>query len=308
MTDASFIYPGLNGLLRRTDRNRYLALPEVQNRMGQAEKIVSRHRDHKVLLHEFLLLPTAEIYSVDNISTAAVVICAIQCGIADRLRSLGCKPKWVMGCSLGDLARAVFADAYSFEDAVSNHMRFTTGISGIEKIGRNIGVAAPPKSPFSDEDYGWFNKIGVDVSRLTSRFLNIGGRHAELALVESRAVERQWHVMPILEYPAHSRYILPFVERVAQSFGSVEVRLPSTPIFSSLSAKPLTDPVDIRNEFLLSITQPIHWERAVLKLAQEHGIREFINIGPCRSLSKMMKEIDASIVVIEAEDVIGKCQ
>ena len=92
MTHASFIYPGLNGLLRRTDRNRYLALPEVQNRMGQAEEIVSRHRDHKVSLHEFLLLPTAEIYSVENISTAAVVICAIQCGVGDRLRALGCQP------------------------------------------------------------------------------------------------------------------------------------------------------------------------------------------------------------------------
>jgi [acyl-carrier-protein] S-malonyltransferase len=305
MKKQAFIFPGLNGLLRRADRNRFLPLPEVQERFRQAEAVLSSRLGHSEPLMALLEKSTEEIYSIKNISLAAVIICAIQTGVTDRLKTMGIQPAWVMGCSLGDLARAVFAGAYRFEDAVYNHVHFTRGIEGIESIGRNIGVASSVSRPFDDGDYAWFDEIAVDVSRLTPRFLNVGGRHAELSLVEARAREKGWHVMPILEYPAHSRYILPFVDRVSNEFENVQVRVPQIPIFSSFSGKPLTDPVEIRKEFLLSITQTIHWHHAVTTLVREHGITEFVNIGPCRSLSRMMGDIPGSVGVVEADALIS---
>ncbi len=304
MTTQAFIFPGLNGLLRRADRNRYLVLPEVKERFRQAEVVLSDRLNHKTPLLDLLEKSTEEIYAVENISLAAVVICAIQTGVTDRLRDHGLNPEWVMGCSLGDLARAVYASAYSFEDAVYNHVHFTRGIEGIEKIGRNIGVAAPISSPFDVADYNWFEEIEVDVSCLTPRFLNVGGRHAELGLVEKRATERGWHVMPILEYPAHSRYILPFVQKIEGEFSRVQVNTPQVKIFSSFSCRPLVDPEEIKKEFLLSITKTIHWHKAVTTLVRDHDVSEFVNIGPCRSLSRMMGDIPGAAPVIEADALI----
>ncbi|MBC7387204.1 MAG: acyltransferase domain-containing protein, partial [Cryobacterium sp.] len=256
MTTA-YIYPGLNGLLRRADRMRFLPLPEVQSRLREAEQVLRDECDLKVDLDDLLAKSAEEIYAIKNISLAAVAICAIQSGVSDRLRKVAPTPAWVMGCSLGDLARAVFAGAYEFRQAVRNHVNFTKDIDGIDKVGKNIGVAAPRDQPFTADDYAWFEEIAVDVSHLTPRFLNIGGRFRELELIEVRAKEKGWRTMTILDYPAHSRYILPFVEKVRINVLEVQTKAPTIPIFSSFSLKPLSDPEEISREFILSITQTL---------------------------------------------------
>jgi [acyl-carrier-protein] S-malonyltransferase len=301
-----FIFPGLNALLRKGDRARYLDRLSVQKYLTQAEQIIGDHFSQKVLFSEFLNQPTEVIYHVNNISVAAVAICAIQTAVAEDLAEQTGEPDWVMGCSLGDLARTVYARGYSFEDAVTNHISFTQKIDGIDKIGKNIGVLAPRDNIFTAEDYQWFSDIAVDVSCLTPRFLNIGGRFEDLVKVEQRAVERSWNVMTILEYPAHSRYIRPYVDAVASDFTKVVTQSPRIPMFSSLSAQPISDPTVIREEFLLSITRPIHWCQAAEKIHHEYNVTEFINIGPCRSLTGMMKDIPITIQMREAWEMLGQ--
>ncbi|WP_413575228.1 acyltransferase domain-containing protein [Bdellovibrio sp. HCB290] len=302
---VAYIFPGLNALIRKSDRNRFSHLPEVQNYFLKAEEIIAARFEKKISFKEFLELPTEEIYSIKNISLAAVAICCIQTGVAERLRDkLGQSPDWVMGCSLGDLARAVFAGAYSFEDAIFNHIWFTQRIDGIDQIGRNIGVLAPKSEKFEEQDYAWFAETQVDVSCLTPRFLNVGGRYEDLKKVEERAREKGWNTMNILDYPAHSRYILPYVLAVESDFTHVRTYSPQIRIFSSLSAQELTDPKIIKEEFLLSITRTIHWSEAVQRLVQEKGICKFINVGPCRSLSGLMRDIPVNVETIEAFEVL----
>ncbi|MFV8257701.1 acyltransferase domain-containing protein [Bdellovibrio bacteriovorus] len=301
---TAFLFPGLNALLRKSDRHRFLHLPEVQACFRRAEAIIQERFGYRFDFKEFLELPAEDIYALKNISLAAVAICCIQTGVARRLRELEGDPDWVMGCSLGDLARAVFAGTYTFEDAIYNHIHFTRSIDGIDKIGRNIAVLTPRGAPFTEQDYAWFEENNVDVSCLTPRFLNIGGRYADLDEVERYAREKGWNVMRILDYPVHSRYILPYVQAVESDFASVHTEIPRVPIFSSLSAQPLLDPKQIKQEFLLSITKPIHWSHAVQKLAQDHHIDRFVNIGPCRSLTGLMREIPVAAVTVEASELL----
>lgn len=302
---TAYIFPGLNALIRKSDRNRFTHLPEVQSYFNKAEEIIANRFGKKFSFREFLELPTEDIYSIQNISLAAVAICAIQAGVAERMREQHGSPDWVMGCSLGDLARAVFAGAYTFEDAIYNHIHFTQRIDGIDQIGRNIGVLAPRGEAFTEEDYKWFQDVAVDVSCLTPRFLNVGGRYGDLGKVEERAKEKGWNTMNILDYPAHSRYILPYVRAVESDFAEVQTFRPKVPIFSSLSAQPLEDPQVIKEEFLLSITRTIHWSTAVQKLVNEKGITRFINIGPCRSLSGLMRDIPVSVETKEAYELLN---
>ncbi|MEK2644033.1 ACP S-malonyltransferase [Bdellovibrio sp. BCCA] len=300
----AFIFPGLNALLRKVDRNRFTHLPEVQEHFARAEKVIAERFGQHISFKEFLNLPAEEIYALKNISLAAVAICCIQVGVALRLRKQIGDPHWVMGCSLGDLARAVFAECYSFEDAVYNHIWFTQKIDGIDKIGRNIGVLAPRGQNFTAADYQWFEEICVDVSCLTPRFLNIGGRYKDLLKVEERAKEKDWNVIDILNYPVHSRYILPYVQAVASEFATVHTDTPRVPVFSSVSAQALEDPDVIKAEFLLCITQAVQWSKAIQCLVKEKGVTRFINIGPCKSLTGLMKDIPVTVETYEASDLL----
>jgi [acyl-carrier-protein] S-malonyltransferase len=290
--------------MRRADRGRFIELPEVQEYFKRAEAALASRLNLTVNLNQLVQKEKDEIYAIENLSLAAVIICSIQCGVYKKLESAGLKYDWLMGCSLGDNARAIAAGSYLFEDAVVNHVHFTKNIEGVDKIGANIGVAAKVSHPFSSEDMAWFEEIGTDASHLTPRFLNIGGRFKELQLIRERAKEKRWAVMPILDYPAHSRYIAPYVEKVEDEYRTVSMTAPQKRIFSSLSCKELKQPEEIREEILLCITKTIHWHRAIETLVSEKNVTEFINIGPCRSLSGMMKDIPVDAKLTEASELI----
>lgn len=303
---TAYLFPGLNGLLRQKDRERYLELPNVQLRLKEAQAALSRELGLKTDLLSMLTQNTDEIYRIENISLAAVVISSIQVGVVDHLREHFQNPDWMVGVSLGDIARTVCAGAYEFETAVVSHVKFTHKIDGIDKLGGNIGVATTLQKPFTEEDFLWFEDQGVDVSILTSRFLNVGALFESLERVRERAKIRGWRIMPILDYPAHSRYIKPYVDASEKEFLEVKTMSPVVPIFSTLSCRSLELPGEIKKEFLETITKTIHFERAITKLHNDHGVTRFINIGPCKSLYTLLRDIPFEFQIEDAEDLLGR--
>lgn len=303
---TAYLFPGLNGLLRQKDRERYLELPKVIERLSIAQNALSRDLGISVDLMQMIKQNTDEIYRIDNISLAAVIISSIQVGVVDHLRSQFPDPDWMVGVSLGDIARTVTAGAYDFETAVVSHVKFTHKIDGIDKLGGNIGVATTLSKPFTKEDFAWFNEMGVDVSILTSRFLNVGALFSGLEEVRARAKVSGWRIMPILDYPAHSRYIKPYVDASEKEFLEVQTHKPIVPIFSTISCKSLTDPLEIKREFLETITRTIHFEEAITSLHKNHSVTRFINIGPCKSLYTLLRDIPLDFQIEDAEDLLKK--
>jgi [acyl-carrier-protein] S-malonyltransferase len=303
---TAYLFPGLNGLLRQKDRERYLELPHVQARLKMAQTALYRDLGLNVDLLSMITQNTEEIYRINNISLAAVLISSIQVGVVDHLRELFPNPDYMVGVSLGDIARTVCAGAYDFETAVVSHVKFTHKIDGIDKLGGNIGVATTLQKPFSDEDFEWFEDNGVDVSVLTSRFLNVGALFSALEKVRVRSKEKGWRVMPILDYPAHSRYIKPYVDASENEFLQVKTVEPLVPIFSTLTCRTLELPSEIKKEFLETITKTIHFEKAITRLNKEHGVTRFINIGPCKSLYTLLRDIPLEFQIEDAEVLLKR--
>lgn len=300
---TAYLFPGLNGLLRKNDRERYLELPFVISRLEQAQTALKRDLSIEVNLMDMIKNQSDEIYKIKNISLAAVIISSIQVGVVDHLNKLYPDPDWMVGVSLGDIGRTVCAGAYDFETAVVSHVRFTHKLDGIDKLGGNIGVATTLQRPFTDADFEWFESIGVDVSILTSRFLNVGALYASLDKVRIRATEKSWRVMSILDYPAHSRYIKPFVEASEKEFLEVTTMNPRVPIYSTLSCKSIINPEEMKREFLETITRTIHFEQSIRQLNTDHGVKRFINIGPCKSLYTLLRDISLDFEIIDAQDL-----
>lgn len=304
MTTA-FIFPGLNGLLRQKDRERFINLPHVKKRFKQAEDALLTNLGLEVNFLKMLEQNSEDIYRIDNISLTAVIISSIQVGVVDHLRETVNAPDWMVGVSLGDIARSVCSGAYDFDVAVVSHVRFTQKIDGIDKLGGNIGVATTLSKPFTEEDFLWFQIMGVDVSILTSRFLNVGALFNSLERVRERAKNRGWRIMPIIDYPAHSRYIKPYVEASRNEFMNVKTTAPLIPIFSTISCKNLKDPHEIKEEFLETITRTIYFEKAIRILSKDYGVKQFVNIGPCKSLYTLLRDIPLDFNVVDAEDLLG---
>jgi [acyl-carrier-protein] S-malonyltransferase len=71
----------------------------------------------------------------------------------------------------------------------------------------------------------------------------------------------------------------------AAALAETELREPSVPVISAVTAQPFTDP---RRELLDALTQPVRW-REVLLVLQELGATRFVEVGPGRVLTGLVK-------------------
>lgn len=295
-----FLYPGLNGFIKEKDRFKYIEIPEVKERLQQVQDIFKTHNDI-FNYREFLSQPVEVIYSVENISKTATMIVATQTGISDYLINRGVHPDMTLGCSLGDLARGVMSGVCRFDDTIHGYIRFSEQLSGVEKIGANVGVSKLDGLAFDKSELDYIESFDLDISVMTPKFLNIGGRNESLTELQKYAQGQSWRFVKILDYPAHSKHIKPFVEAAYLEVKDVEVQRPKYRTFSSISCRELLDPEDLKSEVIMNMTHPLRWGEAVQIIAQQNENVEFINVGPCQSLYKMYGDLGLSNKLSEIE-------
>src|SRR5436305_1239588 len=69
------------------------------------------------------------------------------------------------------------------------------------------------------------------------------------------------------------------------ALAAVELRPPRTPVLSGVTAAPFTD---VRRQLAESLTHPVRWRECALTL-HGHGVRRFIEVGPGRILSGLVR-------------------
>lgn len=302
---TAFVLPGLNSLLNPKARTRFLGLPEVQSRLKMTEELM-KGRGRTVDLNQLLNLPTEQLYSRQYVGSAAAAIVSLQMGVADRLiRSMG-QPEWVIGCSLGDLARSVIAGCCSFESALSLPLIGIEEAVGVDQIGPNLAVLTPGSHPFTDADIARIEALGIDVSYLSPKLLNISGTFADIRRFEKMAADSKWKILRLIDYPVHSRHLVGYLRAFTKQIRSVPMTAPraSTKVFSTLLRKPVTNSDELHFEMENNLVRPVQWHPSVKRLIEDHEVKNFVNIGPCQTLTKLLKQYPASLEVREAEEVM----
>jgi [acyl-carrier-protein] S-malonyltransferase len=297
-----FLFPGMNSLLHKADRFRYLRLQEVQARIDQAEQILRDHRRIPFPLRRLLDRPTQEIYSLENIHFTTILICSMQLGIADRLREILPAPEWVVGCSLGDIARSVYAGSVHFEHILEMIHRVADARASVARLGACIVLLKPAK--FDRADLRWLEEQGISVCRLSERRLILAGNHATLAAVRGRGNEKKWKSLFLIDCPFHSPCLAPQAATMAPLMDVIPFQDPQRRVFSSLLLKPISKAEELRSEHKMALVQPFDWCETTRRLVKDIGITRFINIGPCQSLLNLVRDIAPDQEILDAEEII----
>ena len=89
----------------------------------------------------------------------------------------------------------------------------------------------------------------------------------------------------------------PFMQEAAGAFRNVleqaEIKEPVCTLYSNLTARPYTS--EVTENLAQQICSPVRWEELVRNMIGE-GVDTFIEIGPGRTLTNMIKKIDASVL------------
>jgi [acyl-carrier-protein] S-malonyltransferase len=82
----------------------------------------------------------------------------------------------------------------------------------------------------------------------------------------------------------------------------IPFRAPSFPVVSNVSGRPHGGPEDIRRDMVRQITSPVQWVSTVRWL-REAGVRQYVECGPGRVLSGLIKRVDKDAVTHNIQDV-----
>ena len=101
----------------------------------------------------------------------------------------------------------------------------------------------------------------------------------------------------------HSKFMQPAREKLAPVLDEVTFSAPKFPVLSNVTGKPhSSDPGEIKALMLEQVTGATNWA-ADVEAAKALGCGRFVEFGPGKVLSGLVKKIDASLVTLNVGDV-----
>ncbi|MBB5149898.1 MULTISPECIES: ACP S-malonyltransferase [Ureibacillus] len=220
--------------------------------------------------------------------------------IASKLMEAGITPDYTAGHSLGEYGSFVIAGSLSFEEAVKIvHKR---GLYMNEAVPAGQGAMAAilgmDEEPLKEVCAEITNN--GDLVQLAN--LNcpgqivISGTKAGVEKASQLAKEKgAKRAIPLdVSGPFHSELMKDAAIKLEKEIEQVEISQPNIPIISNVHAGILEDVESIKKEMVEQVYSPVQWERDVRKML-ECGVTTFIECGPGKVLSGLVKKIDRSV-------------
>ena len=215
-------------------------------------------------------------------------------------------PDAVAGFSLGEVAAAAFAGIFSLETGFRLVCRrgelmqqeadkFDTAMAAVVKLDEQ--QVRDLCDQFSGIYPVNFNCPGqITVSGLSSQ---MPGFFAKVKEAGGRA----------LPLKVKGAFHSPFMEEAARSFreelSRAEIRPMTIPLYSNVTAR-LYDG-DVAGLLSRQIASPVQWEKIIRNMIAD-GFDTFIEIGPGRTLTNIIKKTDPSVRAVTAAEYMGSCQ
>ncbi len=100
----------------------------------------------------------------------------------------------------------------------------------------------------------------------------------------------------------HSSLMKEAAERMKEVLSSAQLINPRVPVFTNCDSKPTTSAEEIRNKLFIQIDHPVLWEASVRNMISL-GVEAFVEVGPGKVLSGLIKRIERKIKIYNIEDV-----
>lgn len=92
----------------------------------------------------------------------------------------------------------------------------------------------------------------------------------------------------------HSPLMAPAEAGLNAQLSDIEFTKPAFPVVSNVTTQPISDVVQARRLLIQQLTSPVRWTGCIQTMIN-HGVTDFMEIGPGSVLSGLMKRIDKSV-------------
>ena len=221
------------------------------------------------------------------------------------LTSKEIKPFCAAGHSLGEYSAITSAGVIGFKDA----------ITVTEKRGQYMQEAVPEGEGLMAAILGLDREAidricsSVQSGYTASANFNCPGQiviagekeavKEAMKLAENAGAKR---AIPLdVSVPSHCILMSGASKKLFTLLNSIEFKIPRFPVVNNADAVFLNDPESIRDSLIRQLNSPLLWEDSV-KTMIEKGVDVFVEVGPKKVLSGLIKRIDKDVKVFNVED------
>jgi [acyl-carrier-protein] S-malonyltransferase len=222
------------------------------------------------------------------------------------------KPEFVAGHSLGEYSALVAADSLSLIDAV--RIVRARGRYMQEAVPVGEGAMAAILGAELESIRAACNEVSegqvCGPANINSPGQVVIAGHAAavdsaVALLKERGAKRA--VKLNVSAPFHSALMKPAQERLAIDLANVSFRDLAVPVVTNVDARPVIAGEEARDALIRQVTAPVRWLESVEFLIQQ-GVQAFIEVGPGKVLSGLVRQIDRSVRCVNVEDAASLAQ
>jgi [acyl-carrier-protein] S-malonyltransferase len=234
---------------------------------------------------------------------------AAQRVLAER----GVTASFTAGHSLGEYSANVAAGVLSFSDAVRT----------VRSRGRYMQEAVPAGEGAMAAVLGLPSEAVIDVCAkaaaetgavVSAANLNspeqtvisgaVAGVERAAALAKEAGAKKV--VMLAVSAPFHCALMQPAQDRLAEDLQTLSFSAPSVPVVTNVDAALTTDAGQLRDALVRQVTGAVRWVESMRLLTNEHILGQkpthFIEVGPGKVLSGLMRQIDRSQTALHVGD------
>lgn len=222
------------------------------------------------------------------------------------LEAQGVRPDYAAGHSLGEYSAQVAAGGLEFADAV--RLVRLRGKYMQEAVPAGVGAMAaiPGVAPAQVEGICKKASNGeiVAPANLNSPEQTVISGHASAV---KRAVEialtsgaKRAVLLPV-SAPFHSELMMPAQQRLEKDLRATTFHDLRVPLVTNSTAEFVERGEDAREALIRQVTMPVRWEESI-RLLIDSGVNVFIEVGPKRVLSGLLRQIDRSVHCFNVED------
>lgn len=299
MTKIAFIYPGQGSQAVGMGAS-FLADERSRGFFELADKVLGMELSRLMLEG-----PAEELTLTYHAQPALLTVSSM---ITERLAREGVVASYTAGHSLGEYSALEASGVMKFENAVEIvHKR---GLFMNEAVPAGEGTMAAILGMDSRELEKVTNEVTDTTGVVQLANLNCPGQivisgtkagvEEACRLAKENGAKR---AIPLdVSGPFHSELMRPASQDLAEVLSKAFLTDAHVPVIANVTAEPETNAAQIQDLLVRQLYSPVLWEQSVRKMI-ELGVTVFIEIGPGKVLSGLVKKIDRSVTVLPVHDL-----